>query len=120
MNEDFHYGPPDTWEWVPISFLLNYASADAWDDETVGELLHRKRLDEDYPLIRDSLRDRGWVMPIHVYDRTVTDGHHRIAAAIDLGLGSVPVFEVNDCRQEHHTWLYQIDEWSDHNVRILA
>jgi hypothetical protein len=63
---------------------------DAWD-----ACLETKRQDDHYPDIVDSIRAFGFIRPLtaRLVDSNLEfgDGHHRLAAAIDLGLTTVPV-----------------------------
>lgn len=62
----------------------------AWDD-----LLEDRRADAHYEAVVISLQDYGFTVPAtaRVTDGVVAlgDGHHRLAAAIDLGWHSIPV-----------------------------
>lgn len=63
---------------------------DAW-----ATLLDEKRHDWQYDHVVDSLRDRGFLRPntffVNEKGRKVHgDGHHRLAAAIDLGVTHLP------------------------------
>lgn len=81
-----------------IAEILEGSSCDL-GDFGLGDwdiLLADKRNDEDYPLIRASIERWGFIRPLTAYyDESGAlafgDGHHRLAAAIDLGLTSVPV-----------------------------
>lgn len=82
---------------------------------TWQELLADKRSDSHYPDVVQSIRENGWVRPVTVQiedeqadiDGNVVpagfrygDGHHRLAAAIDLGFTHIPVEAVssmNEC-----------------------
>ena len=63
-----------------------------WDD-----VLTEKRDDMHYEGVVESLRSNGWVRPVTVQweeDEECLkygDGHHRLAAAIDLGMTHIPV-----------------------------
>ena len=78
---------------------------------TMDEVLDDKRADDDYGDVLDSVRSRGWVMPLHRWNNCVTDGHHRLAAAIDLGHRVVPMHQVDDCRTDHGDWQEEIDHY---------
>jgi hypothetical protein len=61
-------------------------------------LLERKREDNHYGQVVDSLRLNGFIRPLTAtenpeakYGFTFGDGHHRLAAAIDLGFSHVPL-----------------------------
>lgn len=57
--------------------------------------LEIKRSDEGYDRIVESLREHGFTVPctVQIADRGYIfgDGHHRLAAAIDLGIEYIPV-----------------------------
>ena len=86
---------------VPVNLLLsNFDSLDdnegsASDDEdilTLAEVLDEKRGDDQYYSVRESIAASGFTEPIYSSDTCMLlDGHHRLAAAIDLGYTSVPV-----------------------------
>lgn len=60
-------------------------------------MLDSKRRDYDYQKIVDSIKEFGYVVSLNMYwDKrykrfVLSDGHHRLAAAIDLGITVVPV-----------------------------
>lgn len=64
--------------------------SDAWD-----MLLERKREDAWYEDVFESIRENGFVRPLTAHIRegqlALGDGHHRLAAAVELGLSTVPV-----------------------------
>lgn len=78
---------------LPIELLLTFGSVDSFDGEPITEVLERKRKDGHYSKIVESLLLFGWTTGVHIApDRNeITDGHHRLAAAIDLGQRYVPV-----------------------------
>ncbi|TQF03911.1 hypothetical protein E6W39_18840 [Kitasatospora acidiphila] len=57
---------------------------------TVRDVLEIKRDDSHYADLMDSIRHHGIGLPILIYGREVHNGHHRIAAAFDLGLEEIP------------------------------
>lgn len=67
-----------------------------WVDPWIT-LLSKKRKDRQYPAVYASIQAYGWVRPLTVqwddYDSDIIfgDGHHRLAAAIELGYTHVPV-----------------------------
>ena len=79
---------------------------DSWPDRWAREL-NAKRGDPQYDAVVESIRDHGFIRPLDATtnfwdddDATASmvrlaDGHHRLAAALDLGHEAVPVF-VND------------------------
>jgi hypothetical protein len=88
--------------WVRLVDLLEYESVDNqhWDSVAddyvygpVSGVLARKRRDAHYPKLLSELKERGFTtgINVHPYRERVCDGHHRIAAALDLGMEYVPV-----------------------------
>lgn len=74
-----------------------------WEDvpheERWETLLSMKRADENYEDILEEISENGFSKPLTAYKRDgvliLCDGHHRLAAAIDLGLETVPVHVFN-------------------------
>lgn len=68
---------------------------DSWDD-----MLECKRADTQYPWIVESLKTNGFVRPLNATtcwgQLQLSDGHHRVAAAIDMGMDTVPVYVAED------------------------
>jgi hypothetical protein len=63
-------------------------------------LLESKRLDEQYQGVKTSLEQVGFVVPTSFYgedDNLIHgNGHHRLAAAIELGYTHIPMVRVTD------------------------
>lgn len=63
---------------------------EAWD-----QVLERKRYDDHFDELLDVIEEDGFTQPLTAYERNgqliLCDGHHRLAAALDLGLRTVPV-----------------------------
>lgn len=81
---------------LPLSTVLEAPSCDAyWGRGTVATVMEEKRADDWYPAVVESIRRDGFVKGITVNPITgmVQDGHHRIAAAEELGLAFIPVEE---------------------------
>ena len=80
--------------WVPVDEMMSWRSCDS-AGVRLKEVLRWKREDEHYPKVVEALRENGFMRPLTSYvegfDRYMGDGHHRLAAAIDLGLTEVPV-----------------------------
>ncbi|UKH48484.1 ParB-like nuclease domain protein [Microbacterium phage Katzastrophic] len=59
-------------------------------------LLDEKRQDGHYPDVLQSLEEHGFIRPLNADTECgqlqLSDGHHRLAAAIDLGMEVVPVY----------------------------
>lgn len=78
---------------IPVTEVLDMLTPD--DDETpdclhVRDVLDHKRQSEHYAGLLDEIRADGMALPIMI--RTfhgqpwLVDGHHRVAAALDLGM----------------------------------
>jgi hypothetical protein len=126
---------------LPISELLGYATVDAtdlaeycgceeedcedcWKDVsliTVADLLDLKRDDDHYGDVVESLQVNGFLAPIGVHptERKLTDGHHRLAAALDLGFRFVPVRSQNGCSRDSGGWSLGEDVPTE-NLRLYA
>jgi ParB-like chromosome segregation protein Spo0J len=81
---------------IPTAEALTLMSPDAEPEEgtDVGDVLDRKRQSLHYPRLLEEIRQDGITVPV-VIDHSgpypeLTEGHHRIAAAVDLGLPSIP------------------------------
>lgn len=102
---------PEAMSVVPIETILTTwrsGDADMWSC-SLPELLDHKRKDEHYPKLVETLKKEGWtkgikaVLWIGETTPTMTDGHHRLAAAIDLGQKYVPV-ETGYCEPDSGSW----------------
>lgn len=101
---------------LPISDVLEYESVDSEDCVIVpggghkygpvAGVLEEKRLDPQYPALLSELRERGFRKPIHVHphENRITDGHHRIAAAVELGYSFIPVRSNEGCADDSGDW----------------
>lgn len=81
---------------IPTAEALTLMSPDTEPDEgtDVADVLDRKRQSPHYPRLLEEIRRDGITIPV-VIDHSgrypeLTEGHHRIAAAVDLGLSVVP------------------------------
>ncbi|MEW2266886.1 ParB N-terminal domain-containing protein [Streptomyces sp. NPDC047868] len=81
---------------IDIAEVLTMLSPDVDPDEgaDVADVLPRKRQSPHYPSLLAEIRRDGITVPV-VIDFTGTypeliEGHHRIAAAVDAGLSTVP------------------------------
>jgi ParB-like chromosome segregation protein Spo0J len=81
---------------IPTAEALTLMSPDADPEEgtDVADVLDRKRKSPHYPRLLEDIRRDGITIPV-VIDHgglypELTEGHHRIAAAVDLGLPAVP------------------------------
>lgn len=92
----------DVWLQPIDEILTRWSSTDGgspepsyYDEEVTcwDEILDEKRDDSHYPDVVASLRERGWVRPAtcwgYPWEMVYGDGHHRLAAAIDLGHSEV-------------------------------
>lgn len=86
---------------VPVDIILacfdstdnNEAFAEFDDDIlTISQVLDNARDDQRYLDVRDSISASGFIDALVATDTCIlVDGHHRLAAAIDLGYDTVPV-----------------------------
>ncbi|MDX3759332.1 ParB N-terminal domain-containing protein [Streptomyces sp. AK02-04a] len=81
---------------IPTAEALTLMSPDAEpeDGTDVADVLDHKRQSPHYPQLLEEIRRDGITVPV-VIDYSgpfgeLLEGHHRIAAAVDLGLPSVP------------------------------
>lgn len=98
----------DGWGWYldgeyldhPLDLGRDHSCFDFAEDGSLSEAwegcLESKRADDQYPDIVDSIRAFGFIRPLtarinHEGILEFGDGHHRLAAAIDLGMSTVPV-----------------------------
>lgn len=111
---------PTPGEYVEIRWLadvMNYESVDSYDQDydpqrgeyTYGpvlDVLEDKREDDHYPMLVEALKATGFTkcVRVHTDKLRVTDGHHRIAAALDLGWQFVPVERINYCDDDSGDW----------------
>lgn len=81
---------------LPIAYFLTLISPDAEpeDGTDVQDVLAKKRESNGYPALVEAIRRDGITVPVLVVTDDgspyLGDGHHRIAAAIDVGLETVP------------------------------
>lgn len=77
---------------ISLDELLEMPSYDAegYGGEKVKDILDRKRGDEFYPELVESIREHGMQAPVMVVEGMFRNGHHRVAAAQDLGWAEVP------------------------------
>jgi hypothetical protein len=99
----------DVWEQDIDEILSEWTSGDGGAPGEWEGVLAGKRCDPWYPEVVESIRERGFVRPLTCYivtEETCTcewcgnpepgslkfaDGHHRLAAAIELGLKTIPL-----------------------------
>lgn len=110
LNSD-QFGPDV--HMVPVEKVGRWASGDSrngeWDPVPVIATTKRKRWNPGYEAIRDDIAKNGIQKPLFASSfarpgPVLDDGHHRFAAAVELGLTHVPVTT---------SWLSE-DEFKDH------
>lgn len=87
----------------PSGDVTDWVRGDTWE-ERWHKKLNSKRKDDHYPDVLTSLETHGYIRPLDAtthfryeesreYEGSVrlADGHHRFAAAIDLGHEAVPI-----------------------------
>lgn len=85
---------------LPLADVLDMKSGDNWPGTVIG-ILDKKMRDPWFQPLVDRIREEGFTVPIRVdSDHWVVDGHHRIAAAVMLGMEWIPVIS---------------EEWPDHD-----
>lgn len=76
-------------------------------------ILDQKRMDHYYHDVVQSVDKNGWIYPLHYANYAdklyLSDGHHRLAAAMDLGLTTVPVYRIDDARCDY--------KWQDEFIK---
>lgn len=79
---------------LPLAQVLEMPSCDNWGGN-VHSVMEWKKSDPWFPAVVESIRRHGFTKGIRVDPTTgwVMDGHHRIAAAMELGLSYIPVEE---------------------------
>jgi hypothetical protein len=75
---------------ITIEEVLDMISGDSPEEGRVSEELSAKRQHDEYPEILDSVRRHGVQSPVLIRYDTLCNGHHRVAACIDLGIESIP------------------------------
>lgn len=85
---------------MPLAEALTLMSPDADLDHgtDVADVLGDKRKSPGYPALLEAIRRDGITVPVYIQPcgqyPSLEDGHHRIAAAVDLGLEVVPWSDV--------------------------
>jgi hypothetical protein len=76
-------------QFMSIDELKGLHSLTPDSGKTVGDTLSSKRKDileyPEYNSVRKSMKTQGQTEPLGVSNGTLTDGHHRVAIAEDLG-----------------------------------
>jgi ParB-like chromosome segregation protein Spo0J len=85
---------------MPLAEALTLMSPDTDIEQgtDVADVLDDKRQSPQYPALLEAIRREGITVPVLIRPngqyRSLEDGHHRIAAAADLGLEVVPWSDV--------------------------
>lgn len=88
---------------MPLAEALTLMSPDADIEQgtDVADVLDDKRQSGHYPALLEAIRRDGITVPVYIQPcgqyPILEDGHHRIAAAVDLGLEVVPWSDVPLC-----------------------
>jgi len=88
---------------MPLAEALALMSPDADIEQgtDVADVLDDKRKSPGYPALLEAIRRDGITVPVLIRPAgrysSLEDGHHRVAAAVDLGLGTVPWTDVPLC-----------------------
>lgn len=92
-------------ETISLSELLEMPSRDAegYGGNKVRDLLNLKRSDEFYPELVESMRKHGMKSPVMIIDGVFRNGHHRVAAALDLGMTEI-WYTSNEVLGESEEW----------------
>lgn len=79
-----------------IEQIVTRSSSDRSFYRSWEHLLDEKRDDPHYPDVLESIRQNGFIRPLNAdiahEELRLSDGHHRLAAAIELGMEAVPVY----------------------------
>jgi hypothetical protein len=89
---------------IPLSEVLEMPSNEFGNEtQKVRDFLDIKRCDTFYPELVESVRRNGVHMPVLIVDGVFENGHHRVAAAQDLGLTEIP-YTTDDVLGWTETW----------------
>ncbi len=72
-------------QFMPLHKIKKLISNNSTNMGTVGQMLPRARRDSQYASVRDSMASVGQQEPLQVVDSVLVEGHHRAAAAEELG-----------------------------------
>ncbi len=77
---------------MDTDLVWSYSAFAGKDVETIHTMpRHRIKVDR----LKDSIRKRGILQPLVLQANRLLDGHHRLRAATELGLATVPVRIIN-------------------------
>jgi hypothetical protein len=99
--------------WVAIeSILKDWWSVDGDGEGCLPYVVERKRYDRSYEKTKKAIAKRGFLEPLVIAtnysEKTHGNGHHRLAAAIELGYKYIPyvklrrIFLDDDSPWKHH------------------
>lgn len=74
---------------IKVSEVLELGSGDSLK-LTVADRLQSKRQDNRYPKVIESVRLNGVQRPVLIRRGELMNGHHRVAACVDLGIETIP------------------------------
>lgn len=101
-------------KWVSVKSLAEWGSVDSTDNKLKRQLLpvlEKKRKDPEYHSILRFLKQEGFTEPlVCIKERGIKshgDGHHRLAAAIELGYKFIPYVFTKD----YETFIEDVGEW---------
>ena len=108
---------------VPIEIVLDLSSVDSEvldlpEGSTVADVLDVKRLDSWYPALLLKVEREGLISPLCCNEAGfLTDGHHRVACAVDLGWTHVPLIQDGGCHYDDPSdWGAERYGWTGFNV----
>jgi hypothetical protein len=75
---------------IRISDVLILTSVDSHNGLEVSTTLWWKRETDEYAEVLESVRRYGVQNPILIREEKLCNGHHRVAACVDLGIVEIP------------------------------
>ncbi len=82
------------WTWVPVQDILQQAEGSCDFDEINWEyIIQEKSEDTGFLHLLFKIQEEGWLSAIGWRDRYITEGHHRLVAAILLCEDLIPTTE---------------------------
>jgi hypothetical protein len=114
----------EIWEQDVHEILTRWYSVDGASPGRWREILNWKRADSYYPIVLESVKRYGLLVPLGCYavwngatsrseyEMYFGDGHHRFAAVCDLGLETIPLRLGSEKRGDY--WADHLDSaWSE-------
>jgi hypothetical protein len=106
-------------QWFSVEDILsNWKSVDCvvCEVKTLSEVLDVARKESNYNSVKNSLKKKGFIKPLcfNAREKMHMDGHHRLAAAIDLGFKWIPYIDSID-----EVFLKDIGIWRNPNNEPL-